>query len=42
MTLTSDVDLPFLVAGIAKKPVEHSLNQQLENLDRLSAGDGQG
>jgi carbon monoxide dehydrogenase subunit G len=42
VTLTSEVDLPFLVAGIAKKPVEHSLHQQLENLDRLSAGNGQG
>lgn len=38
VTLTSDVDLPFLVAGIAKKPMEQSLAQQLENLDRLSAG----
>jgi len=40
VTLTSDVDLPFLVAGVARKPVEHSLTQQLENLDRLSAGEG--
>ena len=39
VTLTSDVDVPFLVAGIAKKPVEQSLAQQLENLDRLSAGE---
>ena len=38
VTLTSEVDLPMLLAGIAKKPVEHSLHQQLENLDRLSAG----
>jgi carbon monoxide dehydrogenase subunit G len=42
VTLTSDVDLPFLVAGIAKKPMAQSLTQQLENLDRLSAGNGQG
>jgi carbon monoxide dehydrogenase subunit G len=41
VTLTSEVDVPFFVASIAKKPVEQSLNQQLENLDRLSAG-GQG
>ncbi len=40
VTLTSDVDLPMLLAGIAKKPVEQSLTQQLENLDRLSAGTG--
>jgi hypothetical protein len=39
VTLTSDVDLPFLVAGIAKKPMEQSLTQQLDNLDRLSAGE---
>jgi carbon monoxide dehydrogenase subunit G len=38
VTLTSDVELPMLLAGIAKKPVEQSLTQQLENLDRLSAG----
>jgi carbon monoxide dehydrogenase subunit G len=38
VTLTSDVDLPFLVAGIAKKPMEQSLSQQLENIDRLSSG----
>jgi hypothetical protein len=38
VTLTSDVDLPFLIAGVAKKPVEQSLTRQLENLDRLSAG----
>jgi carbon monoxide dehydrogenase subunit G len=42
VTLTSDVDLPMLLAGIAKRPVEQSLTQQLENLDRLSSGNQPG
>jgi len=37
VTLTSDVDLPRLLSGMAKGPVERALTEQLANIDRLSA-----
>ena len=40
VTLTSDVDLPRLLAAVAKGPVQRGLADQLENLDRLSAAAG--
>jgi carbon monoxide dehydrogenase subunit G len=40
VTLTSEVDLPRLLAAVAKGPVQRGLTDQLANLDRLSATAG--
>jgi carbon monoxide dehydrogenase subunit G len=37
VTVTSEVDLPRILAAVAKPAVAHSLREQLENLDRLSS-----
>ncbi len=37
VTVTSEVDIPRLLAAVAKPAIAHSLRQQLENLDRLSS-----
>lgn len=37
VTLTSEIELPRLLAAVAKGHVERGLSQQLANLDRLSA-----
>ena len=38
VTLTSEIEVPRLIGGMVKGHVEKGLRQQLENLDRLSAG----
>ena len=40
VALTSEIEVPRLIGGIVKGHVEKGLREQLENLDRLSAGDG--
>ena len=37
VTLTSEIELPRLIAAVAKGHVERGLKEQLANLDRLSA-----
>ena len=37
VTVISEVELPRLLAAVAKPAVTHSLREQLENLDRLSS-----
>jgi carbon monoxide dehydrogenase subunit G len=37
VTIHSEVDLPRMLAAVAKPKVVHSLREQLENLDRLSS-----
>ncbi len=37
VTVTSEVELPRMLAVLAKPAVTHSLREQLENLDRLSS-----
>jgi carbon monoxide dehydrogenase subunit G len=39
VTLTSELDLPRLVASFAKGPIEQGLKAQLELLDQLSAAE---
>lgn len=34
VTLTADVQLPMLVGAVARGPIEHGLQQQLEGLER--------
>ena len=34
VTLTADVQLPMLVGAVARGPIEHGLEQQLEGLER--------
>ena len=38
VTLTSEIEVPRLIGGMVKGHVEKGLREQLENLDRLSAG----
>jgi len=38
VTLTADVQLPMLVGAVARGPIEHGLQQQLEGLEREVAG----
>jgi carbon monoxide dehydrogenase subunit G len=38
VTLTSEIEVPRLIGGMVKGHVERGLREQLENLDRLSAG----
>jgi carbon monoxide dehydrogenase subunit G len=39
VTLTADVELPRLLAGLARGPIESGLRDQLANLDRISSHD---
>ncbi len=38
VTIACEIELPRLLAGLARGPVEHGLRSQLRNLDALSAG----
>jgi carbon monoxide dehydrogenase subunit G len=38
VTLTAEIELPMLLAGIAKGPVTQGLEQQLANLEREASG----
>jgi carbon monoxide dehydrogenase subunit G len=38
VTLQSEVDLPRILAAVARSAATHSLHEQLRNLDRLSSG----
>jgi hypothetical protein len=38
VTIRSEVDVPRLLAGVAKPAVARALHHQLANLDRLSSG----
>ncbi len=40
VTVTSEIDLPRLLARLAGGPIRTGLEQELANLDRLSAADG--
>ena len=40
VSLTSEIEVSRLIGGMVKGHVEKGLREQLENLDRLSAGDG--
>jgi carbon monoxide dehydrogenase subunit G len=42
VTLTSEIEVPRLIGGMVKGHVERGLREQLENLDRLSAGSDPG
>jgi carbon monoxide dehydrogenase subunit G len=37
VTLTAEIGLPMLLAGLARRPVTEGLEQQLANLERESA-----
>lgn len=39
VTLTADVELPRLLGGLARGPIENGLRDQLANLDRISSSD---
>ena len=39
VTIASEIELPRLLAGLVRVPVEQGLRSQLRNLDALSAGE---
>jgi len=41
VTIATEVELPILLARLARGPIEHALRAQLRNLDALSSGAGE-